>query len=814
MGIGRLWNSVCTKFWINWWGTNVNDVKSQFLHSAIYYKDMNLIDALVDKGIDVNLLNNYGKSALHEAVRYGYQDMVNYILDRNADANIPDSSGYTPLYYALHRNEGPIAEDLLSKGALFNPSFKGHATLLHNAAYSGYVGAINIMLKNGANANYFDDVGCVPAHYAIFNLDSESFKLLAPKTDLGIINPITGKTLLHTAAAKGFKAVVEALIEAKVDLSYVALDGHSPIGEAVINGYIKIANAIADAGGVFHREVEGSELINKASANGHTKSISLLLDYGVDINAYDSQGNIPIYYAKTNAMIDFLCHNGAIVDFKDILGYTSLHKAARIGDIEKVKILLKHGANADTTSYDRSDHSGYTIEGSTALNDALIIGHSGVVASALFYSIDSSQKRAELIMKSKIMGNEIILNAAKNGYNDVIDFYYDIRNYSKPDLTDTMYHAYSNNKLVTAHKLKNLGATLDVRVQKNIELLHNAVKNGWYETVEDLLKLGIHPDTWDCSYEYSGLTSNHTSLYYAIEVGDLKMVNLLLQYGANPNVLDPASQQHSIYHAILKGNIEIFKALAQKGASTNEVDLTTGQTPLILAIKLASQTGGFFSSPDKYTYIAEWLAINSKLPHIATYPSLNSYQQATVISLNKADPATGKTAVQLALSLGKIHVAEELLGNKFVLVDLKSAFIDIMKIGGSVGKVMLTKALFNHNWGPGTTIDVNGKHFDGGQTFMHKAAEFGCVEVIEHLKSIGADLSIKDDKGELAVDVAISKGYQDDFLAKLMPAEAHQPTFNTPTHTPGTEPTYEPSNTDHAIPSLHTQEGCTHHADY
>ncbi len=752
MGIGRFINSISTKFWINCCGVDVNNIESQFLHRAVHYQDKNLIDLLIKKGINLNLLNKKGNSALHDIVKSDDLDMADYLLLKNANPNVLDASDYTSLYYALKNNKGHMAEKLLSSGALLDQSFKGHSTLLHHSANHGHLTAIRILLNNKVDANFCDSAGNISAYYALANSNFEAFKLLAPHTNLNTANEITGRTLLHVASLYGLKDAAMMLINGNVNLGAVDHNGHSPIIEAIISGHIDIARAIINAGGEFDTINEGGALINQAAANGHTATIKFLLEFGISINACDANGNIPIHYAKTSSMIDFLCQNGAKVDFRDKLGYTSLHRVIRNGDLEKVYILLKHGANPDTTSYGKS--SGLGFEGTSALYDALNIANNGKIASALVNSMDSSKARSELITGSGIMGSNLIAEAAKHNYISIIDFYIEIKSYGKPALTDTMYHALNNNNTIAASKLEHLGAEFDARVHKNQELLHKAVKNGWHDCVEKLLKLGVDPNSYDLGSKYS--SCGHTPLYYAIESSDAKMVNTLLYYKADPNELDPGTNRHNVYHAVSYGKLEILKALINKDADTTKVDQATGQTPLMLAVKLAG----------------------SNLFYKSVFPSiidllLSSIEKSASMNLNIIDIATGKTCLQLAIDYAQVNVAKKLLENKFIRVDIKNDFQAILKLTNSEDKIVLAKAFIDS---PAlSNIDINNKYFDKGQTLLHKAAESGCDKIVEALKARGASLTIKDSDGYNASDIAIDKNCNDDFIAKLMPPETPQP---------------------------------------
>ncbi len=72
-------------------GTDVNAVRtdgSSALLYAAYQGDAELVKALLDKGANPNLRNEYGAFALSEAVQQGSQPIVDMLLSHNADANL------------------------------------------------------------------------------------------------------------------------------------------------------------------------------------------------------------------------------------------------------------------------------------------------------------------------------------------------------------------------------------------------------------------------------------------------------------------------------------------------------------------------------------------------------------------------------------------------------------------------------------------------------------------------------------------------------------------------------------------------------
>lgn len=62
-----------------------------------------VVKELVRAGADINVCNNSGDSALHYALRYGNQEVARFLLKKGADYNKADNQGITPLQIAVEK---------------------------------------------------------------------------------------------------------------------------------------------------------------------------------------------------------------------------------------------------------------------------------------------------------------------------------------------------------------------------------------------------------------------------------------------------------------------------------------------------------------------------------------------------------------------------------------------------------------------------------------------------------------------------------------------------------------------------------------
>jgi ankyrin repeat protein len=130
-------------------GSNLNAE----LSNAVVASDRERVGRLLDKGADINQLNQQGLAPLHLAARARDSDMIEVLLARGADANARDADGWTPLIHAAFRNHVPSVKTLAKGGAKLDLAALGGFTALSIAISEGKFFAVNALLEAGANVN-------------------------------------------------------------------------------------------------------------------------------------------------------------------------------------------------------------------------------------------------------------------------------------------------------------------------------------------------------------------------------------------------------------------------------------------------------------------------------------------------------------------------------------------------------------------------------------------------------------------------------------------------------------------------------------
>ncbi len=86
------------------------------LHYAATYDHKETAKLLTVKGVDVNTKNDEGETALHQAAHGGHKEVAEMLIAKEADVNVRRKNGYTPLDEENWRNKPEIADLLRAHG--------------------------------------------------------------------------------------------------------------------------------------------------------------------------------------------------------------------------------------------------------------------------------------------------------------------------------------------------------------------------------------------------------------------------------------------------------------------------------------------------------------------------------------------------------------------------------------------------------------------------------------------------------------------------------------------------------------------------
>ncbi|KAK0906033.1 hypothetical protein LTR91_016967 [Friedmanniomyces endolithicus] len=121
------------------------------LHQAAVTGQSAMCELLVERGAQVDGLDDEGSTALHYASASGSCAVVQVLLRGGADVTLKQKHGLTPAHWASHKGHTEVLELLLSYGAPVDARAVEGASPLHLAANRGHLAAVRVLLEKGAN---------------------------------------------------------------------------------------------------------------------------------------------------------------------------------------------------------------------------------------------------------------------------------------------------------------------------------------------------------------------------------------------------------------------------------------------------------------------------------------------------------------------------------------------------------------------------------------------------------------------------------------------------------------------------------------
>ena len=269
-----------------------------------------------------------------------------------------------------------------------------------------------------------------------------------------------------------------------------------------------------------------------SSQLGRTNIVELLLQYKPNINKKYIQGFTALWFAlaaQHNNIIKLLLENGADIESKLSQGFTPLIQASSDNNIDTVDLLLKYGANVNAQSANKG--------------------------TALMFAImnNNNLDMVKLLLKYKANPN---IKESNEGLT-ALDW------------------AEINQNSDIANILINNGAKKGEVNYESIPKLIDAIINYDFEKADALLESGHNIDE-----EFN----NITALIQYSSLGNLDIVNLLLDYGANPNFQTKQGFTALIF-AVQEMQVEVVKTLVKRGA-----DITIKGYQGLTALDIATTT--------------------------------------------------------------------------------------------------------------------------------------------------------------------------------------------------------------------------------
>ncbi|XP_046402376.1 ankyrin repeat and KH domain-containing protein mask-like [Ischnura elegans] len=313
-------------------------------------------------------LDVYGRSAVHYAAEQGHIGALKMLLSAGCRVDVGDTDNVTPLHLAAARDHPEAVALLLSCGAKVNRRTAGDRT-----------SALHLAASRGLR----DVVAALLAGGA--NVD-------APDA--------SDRTPLMLAAARGHCETVDQLIREGARINTEEIHGYTPLCEAVWKGSVGVVRSLLGAGA---RITQSHHLLHHSVLGRQgAEAASLLLQAGCVANLRDDSGDTPLLLAARTGQVDVarvLIRNGASVNYPNgLTGSSPLHEAVESSQtalfssfLSMFSVLRGDGAPFSSLSYKntvaRLDTETVTT-GDTPLSRALLLKRHQIAALLIRHGCD------------------------------------------------------------------------------------------------------------------------------------------------------------------------------------------------------------------------------------------------------------------------------------------------------------------------------------------------------------------------------------------------------------------------------------------
>lgn len=365
-----------------------NEEGYNLLIYAIYERNIDAIEILLDYGFDPNLKDNNNRTPIYHAYQDQNYTLIEFFKSRYPNLKIVNEYGYDVMednlfFYYVSNGDFDHVKPYVKNGILNNITSYSLNQALIVAIKKGYIDIFKYLIQNGADINVVD-------------YNNNNMLMMEPTLEM-----------------------VKFLLKFNINVNLKNKNGVTPLIYALKNSNIENAELLIEAGAnIIDADNDGETTLMYAVLDG-TDTVKFLLKYnGVInmINLVDNDGYTALGYAERYDQYDtfkLLIENGADIEIKNKKGLTPLMIALSKASINYIKLLLDHGADVNATN----------DEGDTPLMIATKKGYTPV--KFLFNNVPKLNIKINAINNQ---GDNALMLAIKKSDNRINEYDISIRN--------------------------------------------------------------------------------------------------------------------------------------------------------------------------------------------------------------------------------------------------------------------------------------------------------------------------------------------------------------------------------------------------
>jgi uncharacterized protein len=376
----------------------------------------------------------------------------------------------------------------------------------------------------------------------------------------------------------------------------------------------KLIQQKADVNGKL---ADGTTALHWAVQTDDLETVGLLIQTGADVKAQDRYGFTPLYFACVNgspAILRKLLESGADPNAADASGETALMTATRTGNLDSIKALLQGGANVKAKD---------TVTGQTALMWAARTNHFDIAQLLVEYGAEVNARtrigKTPPARPPGAGGGSHGVGIVRSGWPEQ-----GFQPETPGGMTPLLYAA-RDGRLDIARMLIAAKADVQLADANGITPLLMAITNNHLDVARFLVEKGADvnaADWWGRAPLYAAVEIRNRD-YGRNDEHDidrpaaLELIKLLLDRGANVNIrtkevppirrfITPLGDlswvdftgQTAFLRAALAGDISLMRLLLDRGADPN-IPTFAGTTALMAAAGVNWMSGQTFTESNE-----------------------------------------------------------------------------------------------------------------------------------------------------------------------------------------------------------------------
>lgn len=355
------------------------------------------------------------------------------------------------------------------------------------------------------------------------------------------------------------------------------------VGAVKSRDFAAAAAKIEAGADVNRRSADGTTALHWAAYHGEHELAARLIRGEAEVDTRNDYGSSPMMEAATRgdaAMLRLLLEAGADAESANPEGQTALMAAARTGNIEAVRLLLEHGADVDAVE---------NWGGQTALMWAAARGHPRMVQFLVDNGAAIDRRAIDRNWERRVTAEPRVKEMHPGGFTALL-------------------YAVRENCLDCVKVLVGEGADINQPDPENVSPLVLALLNMRFDIARYLVEAGADVNQWDYFGRTPLYAAADTNILPASNRGDLppvenssglEVARLLLERGANPDFrlkLSPPPREivfdrggdnpylttgtTALQRAAYGGDVAMMELLLQHGADIRLANVN-GVTPMV-----------------------------------------------------------------------------------------------------------------------------------------------------------------------------------------------------------------------------------------